>query len=466
MRLPATLSRRTELTVAFAMFAAVTVITAAFQPQIDINDGKGWDGAAYYTVAQELSGGQALTADAPFVYRVGTPFLASLVDPNNLVLSFKIVNLAANATLTLLLLVWLRLFIGDWRIRLGLIAAFLLQWHGPVRFTLFYPVAADNWFAALLLAGLLVVHALSKRGSWLLIAGVTALAVLGTLVRESGLLLALVVPFARNPVHLGWRLPRFSVVLLLPLAIAAAGFGGLHAMAHLTNTASSPDAGGLIVPKSVPVYALGWWTAFGPLLILPLFTWRRTAAFLWQHQYMLALLGAVTLLSSFQSPALQLQLQDTERYLFWAMPVMYVLIGRALEELLPIISRPLLGILLTCQLLAERAFWGIPQPGGTDDPAAIYSHGSAALLLFTPLGNNVHYFDIFPSWMSQAYRLILLGEYVALGVIMLVWLYWLATRESNRQRALAVAEASSTVSQSTMNGHVGLAYLPSQTRTQ
>lgn len=140
---------------------------------------------------------------------------------------------------------------------------------------------------------------------------------------------------------------------------------------------------------------------------------------------MLALLVALTLLSSIQSPALQLQLQDTERYVFWAMPVVYVLIGRALEELLPLLSRPVLALLMVCQLVAERAFWPIPQPGG-GDPGDFFSHGNSALLLFTPLGNNVQYFDIFPAWMTQASRLILLGEYVALAGVVLVWLSWRA----------------------------------------
>jgi hypothetical protein len=435
MKLPTTLPFRSELAIAFAMFVVVTGLTAIFQPQIGIDDGKGWDGAAYYTVARELSSGQPLAADAPFVYRVGTPILASLVDRGDLVLGFKIVNLVANATLTVVLVAWLRLFVKDWRIRLGLVAAFLLQWHGPVRFTLFYPVAADNWFAAALLGGLLVIHRLRKRTSLLVIAGLSALALVGTIFRESGLLLALIVPFARNPLRAGWHLPRFSIVLLVPLAVALAGFLGLHAVAQLTNATSSPGAGGLIVPKSVPAYALGWWTAFGPLVVLPLFTWRQSAKFLWQHQSMLALLAAVTVLSSFSSPALQLQLQDTERYLFWAMPVVFVLIGRSLEQLLPILSRPLLGLIVISQALAERVLWIIPQPGGADDPSNVFSHGTSAVLLFTPLGSGVQYFDIFPAWMSQTYRLILLGEYVGLAVVVLAWLYWLNRFSIGHERA-------------------------------
>jgi hypothetical protein len=145
---------------------------------------------------------------------------------------------------------------------------------------------------------------------------------------------------------------------------------------------------------------------------------------------MLALLVIISLLSSFSSPALQLQLQDTERYLFWAMPVVYVLIGRALEQVLPVLARPLLALLIVGQVLAERVFWAIPQPGA-NDPSNVFTHSTSAILLFTPLGANVEYFDIFPSWMSQAYRLVLLGEYVALAAVIIGWLY-LSTRKTSR----------------------------------
>src|SRR5207237_10790483 len=129
----------------------------------------------------------------------------------------------------------------------------------------------------------------------------------------------------------------------------------------------------------------------------------------------------------FSSPALQLQLQDTERYLFWSMPVVYVLIGRALEDLLPIITAPWLALLVATQALAERVFWTIPQPGAGDS-TAFFNHGTSALLLFTPLGDNVQYFDIFPAWMTQGYRLVLLGEYLVLGFVLLAWLSWLSSR--------------------------------------
>lgn len=68
-RFPRMFRLRIELLIVLAMFTIVNVSSAAFQAQTGINDGKGFDGAFYYTVAQQLTSGQALTSEAPFVYR-------------------------------------------------------------------------------------------------------------------------------------------------------------------------------------------------------------------------------------------------------------------------------------------------------------------------------------------------------------------------------------------------------------
>ena len=71
---------------------------------------------------QMARGVRPVTADAPMVYRVGTPALAALVhragwDGGDLFGAFWAVNLAANAFSLALLTAWLRRFVGDWRVR-------------------------------------------------------------------------------------------------------------------------------------------------------------------------------------------------------------------------------------------------------------------------------------------------------------------------------------------------------------
>jgi hypothetical protein len=429
---------RLEVLVAASMFVLVNVASAVFQPQISVNDGKGWDGAAYYAVAEEIVEGQTPAAESPFVYRVGTPFLTALLFKNDLTLGFKAVNLLADALITLLLVVWLRRFLGDWRIRLGLVTAFLLQWHGPVRFLHFYPIATDHMFIAALLCGLLAIYSARLRLTWMLVAGVSLITVLGVTVRESGLLLGIVAPFAQNPIRLRLTQLRPAIWLVIPFVLGAAAFAAIHAVVTTTNTVASGASSAWLVPKSPAAYLLGWWTAFGPLLVLPIFTWRPTLKFLREHQFMAVLLGILAILSSISSPRLQLELQDTERYLFWAMPVLYVLIGLALEETLQLFTRPLLGLLIGGQMLAERAVWMIPQPGATD-PSELFARSSSAVLLLTPLGKTVEYFDLFPSWMSQSYRFILLGEYFLLALVVIAALYWRSRSRLPTRAAAATA---------------------------
>src|SRR6185503_4474272 len=146
MRPPASDPRtdRRDLLLAAGIFVLIDVVAAATQPLIDIAGGRGWDGATYYQVAQQLAAGIRPIADAPFVYRLGTPALAALLTPNDLFSGFVIVNAAANALTAMLVFLWLRRFIASSWIRLALFVSFVAMWHGPIRFFHFYPVSAEH----------------------------------------------------------------------------------------------------------------------------------------------------------------------------------------------------------------------------------------------------------------------------------------------------------------------------------
>src|SRR5256885_2000094 len=294
-----------ELVLAAALFLLADAAVAATQPLIDVADGKGWDGASYYTVAQQLASGERPTEEAPFVYRLGTPFLAATIAPNDLIAGFVALNAAANALTAMLFFLWLRPFIPDLRIRLALLAAFVLMWHGPIHFFHFYPVSAEHLTYAINLLGLFGAYALRERISVRLVGALAFLAVGGAAVRETAL-----------------------------LAVCA---------------------------------VLGW-------------------------------IGG----------------QDTERYVFWAAPVVFVLIGRAVPDILAIGSRSLVALLLAAQVIAERAGLPIPQPLELDPTVLDRDRSSNFLVLFTPLGDHVDYFDLWSFWMPRSAKVIALSEYVIL----------------------------------------------------
>jgi hypothetical protein len=101
--------------------------------RIAVNGGRGWDGAPYYSVAEQLSAGKPPVEEAPFVYRIGTPLLAALVSPGDLMAGFIVINAAANALTAMLFLLWLRIHPPDRSIRRALFTPFAVMWHAPIR---------------------------------------------------------------------------------------------------------------------------------------------------------------------------------------------------------------------------------------------------------------------------------------------------------------------------------------------
>src|SRR6185436_8762939 len=55
---------------------------------------------------------------------------------------------------------------------------------------------------------------------------------------------------------------------------------------------------------------------------------------------------------------------DTERYLFWAMPVVYLLVAQAMVRHRQALHNTYFAAaLILAQAVSARVFWGIPSPG-------------------------------------------------------------------------------------------------------
>ncbi len=395
-----------ELVLVFVLFVLTNVTFAVTQPQTAIDGGRGWDGAQYYTVAQQIIAGERPTTEAPFVYRVGTSWLAARLSPGDLMLGFKAVNLAADLAIVLLLALFFRRYISDARVRLALVAAFVFMWHGPVRFFWFYPVASEHLAFAANLVVLLGASALRERIHVGALVSLSAVSFLATTVRETALLAPAALLFLRDPLRRA--LPaRGQILLAVPLLAGLAAFAIVHSAATQTNGYGYLSALlDWLRVKSVFTYVLGWWNGYGPLLALPIFAWRGTLAFLRANQMLAAFLLACAVLGWVGG-------QDTERYVFWAAPVVYVLIGRAAIASAAWLSAPFVAGLVLAQALAERVAWPIPQPTVLDPLALLPPERPLrgdVLYVLTPLGNP-DYFDLWSFWMPRVAKTIVLAEY-------------------------------------------------------
>lgn len=410
---------RLEALILAAAFLAVNVASALFQKPLSYHDGKGFEGVRYFQIAEEFAQGKPIAAEAPFVYRAGTPFLAAHVSKRDLFFSFKAVNIVANILSLALLIVWLRLYVRDWKIRVLLGLMYLLQWDAPPRFLWFSIIHTDPWLWVFLLAGLIGIYHVQHGGPlarrWLAILCATSF--VGVMFREVALMIPVALLFAHKPLAcadgvsatlkaLRWP----SIALFLPLVFGA--FGLFFVRLHVTQTDTYSfawTAAHWIYTKSLPNIVHPWLLAFGPMLFLVIYDWRRASGFLAKNQFLLIYLLGFAVLAYIGG-------SDSERLTFWTMPAVYVLLGRAVEEHRVLLrSTPLILTLAVCQLIASRAFMLTP-----DFPN---EHPARSVPLFTPgLGHDFSYMDTVSILGGRAVEMASLIEYLVFGLILFEWL--------------------------------------------
>lgn len=277
-----------ELVICLGAFALVSLLSEHFQKPMTFRNDYALDCAHYYRTAEQFARGAPIVGDAPICFRLGNPYLAARIDPNDLLHGFKLVNCAANVLLLVLFMVWLRLHLRDWRIRTVLVLLLLTQWHGPFRFVFWYPTASDNTLHCFILMGLICLHYVAAKPR--LATALLALVVLvGVAFREIMLLLPVALLFADNPIRfqgLWGHLTRFQwreilriprLIFWIPLLVGAAGFACVRLVAHQENGYKF----GLIAVKWLydkpwPTYLHGALIAFGPILGLLIYNGRQT----------------------------------------------------------------------------------------------------------------------------------------------------------------------------------------------
>lgn len=424
------ISNNMDFIVVITAFSLISLLSNSVQNSITLNKGKGWDGVTYYDVAEQLQEGNLPLGEAPFVYRIGTPFLVSLLfNSNNLLFGFKFINILANLIVITLLVFWFRIYIEEWKIRSFLVVLFITQWHGPVRFIYYYPVYVDSWLFVFLLAGLISIYKISikPRLSNLIFLGIIVF--IGTLFREVVIIIPIALLYALNPIKLNLplisrsgtdnsqgRKIRTPNSFLVPLILAILSFGITRLLGSQTNNFSFLLTSSYwVVHKPVITYFHAYFIAFGPaIMVLLIFNWKKAGKFLKNHQFMLVYVLGFGFLAWIGG-------SDTERILFWSMPVIYLLVGISIEKNIEVFSKILFLTLIVCQLISQRLFWTIP-----DYPNEFVS----PYPFLTFIGNKFQFLDLYSFHGDKSIQLISFLQYVLLSIILLIWLKYRARKLS------------------------------------
>jgi hypothetical protein len=400
----------------FAIILSVItiIISHKVQPEISYNEGLGWDGVNYHQMAEQISNGEQISTKAPFVNRVGLPYLVAKIFPNDVKSGFLYLNWLFSILNSILLALLLARFINrKWVIYL-LVFFYITQWHGYHRFGSFYPVQVDQLAISLILASLLV---LLKRGITLLdIILLSVITLLGTFVREivvipSVLIIAKAFFYYKKSKFteaLEVNLVQVSKLLLvLPLILFLIIYAIIALSVEPTNSHKFYNAAAdMLYTKSLFRFFHSWVVAYGAILILPALFYKQTFEYLKQHKIMATYL-TIIIVFSYVGGA------DTERIAYWGFPVVFILAAKVLDTIeLTKANKNFLYALLLIQIVSQRFFSIIP-----DYP----SDCNSTTVLLTPIGNCFPYLNLFPAHSELIPAVIGFAEWGAVIVVLWWW---------------------------------------------
>jgi len=400
-----------EIAIVIVLFALTNLVSAFRQKPFTYDSGLAWE-RDYYLVAADFVSHAPISAQAPFVYRLGTPFIVSRISPRDLIQGFKILNITASFAATILLLFWLGGFVPDWRLRVLLVTLFLIQWDAPPRMVYQRPVHCDTMYFVFVLLGLLAIYRYKERPSLRWLGCLAVLSFVGALFRE----IVMIVPvcflgihqpfFMSGPPGARWLKVKMPPLRhWLPLLAGASGFLLAHSRAHSTDDYTFL---GTILEffytKPAIGYLQAWFLAYGPVLFIVIYDWRNVRAYLAENQHFLLFLATGAWLGYFGGT-------DTERLLYWSMPCVYVLLGRAIEQRRVALARwPVALAFILGQAMTTRVLWTTP------DYPTDYKHTFPVLQQF---GSNVQFLDLF-SWDGyHPKELLSIAQFAIFGTVIL-----------------------------------------------
>ena len=402
------------------------------QQTISIENGHPYDSQVYFNMAKQVAAGLPVSELRPFTYRIGLPYIVGSLFPDNIAMGFTLLNLSFAFLTAMVLFLFARSFDLSRVTSLFIVLCFVCAPQSPARFTHFIPAYTDPsalFFIMFFLYLLRITSQISFRGSLL----ISLIALLGVLFRELSICGVLIFVFGKC-FRLQGSLPFLSVrswsqlgICLIPLAVSCVAIILVHQFVDGTGDYAYIRQMGAVFSGLIrrpDVFVLSWFTSFGVIpLILLVFARRPLMDFLARHQFVgVYLFGCVllALLTGFH----------TDRIVFWSFPAVLLLFGvvieaRPFDDHSSRLKLAFYAPLIFGQVLAWRAWLPIP-----DDPGAeLFNPGAPPVLLFSAYG-DVSLGHIYASTLPLESRLMMLGQYLALGLY-----FWLLVRRGTRRQS-------------------------------
>lgn len=405
----------------------VLVANYFFQSPIQLNEGLGWDGRAYASLAEQFSQDVPVpSTQAPWVYRIGHTFLAGMVfklfwgEGFSLKEAFQWVNYSGLAVSMLLLLSILRFYKATQRQVWVVMAFTALHFGGSVRFQAFDAYQSEPWANAFLYAnGLLVLKicqdpSFNKRWGYFWL---TMGTFWGMFFREYT-----VIPAASLLIyHLMWNRIGIST---LPVGAGLLSFGLVRMMVVPNNTPGGAlwfhlkDALYHLTEMNFASHVMAFLVVFGPFAFLVV---RAGSAWFYDRRWLFDMHPIECLMFLCHFTLILIGGTDLERYWLWAAPL-YVLAALQWQGGFGK-QHPIFWVLFAMLFVLQlRLYMPIPEP-------AREGFGRLKLPLFGPAGN----FDYLRLWAWHSFDINYLYASLQLAQYLFAYfLMWLTFRRPPR----------------------------------
>jgi hypothetical protein len=408
------------------------------QELIAYGGGHPYDAKHYIRMANEVARNETISAEAPFVYRVGLPWLVGQLFPHDLLQGFRFLNLGFAVLTLLVLYAFLLQFTRNTLALLIVLLLFVANPLGPFRLTHLYPGLTDAPALFLMLV-MLFIHQIWPRSGVLKMLVLAGLSLAGTLVREIALVSPLAILVATCTTSQIWLRKSWPScvrpILLAVIPVAVGALGLLYAHLSVVPDGAFP-IGLLDVAKrnfhNPSLVLLSAFVSFGPVVALLIVQPRAVLDFLRYRVDLLTYLIVIGALSLFGGTT-------TDRLMYWMFPVVLPLVAVSIERALQIRRTAYALILVVslaiAQALTFRAFGMLPTT--PFDPIPPFEDTSKqtdpSLILFAPYGNT-SFAQISVAFINYRPRIILLSEHLAL-LAWICFLWWRMAPSGERDLA-------------------------------
>lgn len=381
-----------NLSIVLILNILIFFIYSNFQSKISINDNLGYDGVFYVVLANQFKNNEKLETNAPFVYRIGTPFLASLFE--NIPQAFFYINIIFSILSSLLVFILLTQYL-NYYYSIFLSILYQLHWVSGIRYILFDPIGVDYIALCFMFSGLILIKLSIKEN--LKIFYLIIISIFGVMFREITLIPSIVYLF------INFRNEKKSI---FPIFIGIVSYILILLFVEKTN-----DYNNLVAAlkwfyiKGIGTFALSLFNVFGLLVIIPFMFIKTTKEFIISNKIISIPFFIIIILGLIGG-------SDTERILSWSLPLYYIIVFKIVEEK-NLISNKYMVFILISLLLTYRVFWIIP------DNVEIQNH---VYPLITFMSNDFNFADLFAYHGDKIFTSIQLVEYILLSIILFILL--------------------------------------------